>query len=347
MRVKFPEWHTRARDLRANGMPVIQIVRLLNDAGIDVSASRVSQVTSLGWEERAERDKVRLAARDKEVWAAKKEGRDPDPNVVKAAMKKYHEEKAKMHRSFEMVPATDPTDVYHRLRIRCGQEGCNHTLIFTRRGAINPVQASKWFVDKGWVVGNSDKNDRCPDHRSKKTATLPVDDGVRPIAKPVEQKIPYQLPSLTQQELAKIAEAGPTTLSKSVDLKVKSEPTRTDKRLIRLKLEEVYGDEDSGYREGWDDARVAADLNISKEWVAAVREEDFGSEHGNQLAILITDIDAKIADMQGSMTHIEGLVRHSDKLWEELDAKLDAYDIAKAELATMIMEFSKKKTEKL
>jgi nitrite reductase/ring-hydroxylating ferredoxin subunit len=67
-------------------------------------------------------------------------------------------------RGFEMVSASDPTDQFHRVRIRCSHKGCTATMIFSRRGVINPVHAAKWFRDKGWHVSGHKNADLCPEH---------------------------------------------------------------------------------------------------------------------------------------------------------------------------------------
>jgi hypothetical protein len=54
--------------------------------------------------------------------------------------------------------------------------------------------------------------------------------------------------------------------------------TRADDRIIMLKLEEVYIDENTGYRADWTDNKVSHDLSVPVEWVAQIRDRSFGPE---------------------------------------------------------------------
>ena len=62
------------------------------------------------------------------------------------------------------------------------------------------------------------------------------------------------------------------------EIKAEAPPamTRDDKRIINLKLHEVYINETIGYDADWTDHRVAESLGIPRAWVSQVREELFG-----------------------------------------------------------------------
>lgn len=53
-------------------------------------------------------------------------------------------------------------------------------------------------------------------------------------------------------------------------------PSRDEKRIIFLKIDENYLGESVGYASDWSDERIATDLNVPVAWVAAIREENFG-----------------------------------------------------------------------
>lgn len=54
------------------------------------------------------------------------------------------------------------------------------------------------------------------------------------------------------------------------------EMTRDDRRLIFVRLNEVYESETTGYSAGFTDKRVADELNVPQAWVVTVRDENFG-----------------------------------------------------------------------
>jgi len=62
------------------------------------------------------------------------------------------------------------------------------------------------------------------------------------------------------------------------------EMSRSDRRIIFSKLEEVWKDEEHGYQGAWTDQAVARDLgsHIPAAWVATVREENFGPVRSNE-----------------------------------------------------------------
>jgi hypothetical protein len=51
---------------------------------------------------------------------------------------------------------------------------------------------------------------------------------------------------------------------------------KADRRIVFNKLEDVYADD--GYKDEWTDAKVAAELGCPIEWVAKIRDENFGPE---------------------------------------------------------------------
>jgi len=81
---------------------------------------------------------------------------------------------------------------------------------------------------------------------------------------------------------------------------IRAEPppelSRADRRVIFLKLEEVYTDEQTGYQKGWDDAAVARDLNVERAWVAMVREENFGPEKSEDFTRILDEGKALVTE---------------------------------------------------
>lgn len=100
--------------------------------------------------------------------------------------------------------------------------------------------------------------------------------------------------------------------------------TREDRRIIFEKLNEVYGDEKSGYLEDWTDKAVANHLGVPFAWVATIRDENFGPVGSNSKidetvakAIKLIEeskgIAAKllsgVADLEGKLVDIQKRVR--------------------------------------
>jgi chromosome segregation ATPase len=94
---------------------------------------------------------------------------------------------------------------------------------------------------------------------------------------------------------------------------------RTDRRLVFSRLNELYVDEKTGYSADWTDAKVAQDLGVPVDWIAEVREADFGPE-------LNASIRAKsFTDLQKLGESIERHILLIDKKIEQmqsLDAKI-------------------------
>lgn len=79
--------------------------------------------------------------------------------------------------------------------------------------------------------------------------------------------------------------------------------TREDRRIIFVKLEEVYVDEATGYTKGWNDTAVAADLNCPRAWVEVIRDENFGPQKADQSAEVI-ELRQRIADFEHEQTQL-------------------------------------------
>jgi hypothetical protein len=84
--------------------------------------------------------------------------------------------------------------------------------------------------------------------------------------------------------------------------------TREDRRIIFAKLEDVYDCEATGYEDGWSDGRVARYLHVPRDWVARIREENFGSFADNpELRGVINEareIFSQIREKQGEVQRV-------------------------------------------
>ena len=336
MKITMPSWHEDARRMRDQGMRLAQIVKLLEEAGIKVSESRVSQVTSPNWQNYMDRDRARFMASRKELSAARKEGRLPDLKSVMQKADQQLKEQQVSDRGFEIVTSPDPTDVNHRVRITCSQKGCKNSMIFSRRGTINPVHAAKWFRDKGWFVAGHPRSDLCEEHYKGITQSEE-----QPVVEPVTEQVNDR------------ADGGANIVTENIIVSepvAPKEPSRMDKRIIHTKLEEVYVDEFIGYRTEWNDDKVASNLGVPKEWVVMVRDDSFGPEvtQGKIMEGLIQlggYIEEHVATIRTKVDALNEWVEKYDTLSEELNKRLDEYDRHRASLDVSLQEFNSKMKE--
>lgn len=96
--------------------------------------------------------------------------------------------------------------------------------------------------------------------------------------------------------------------------------TREDRRLIFVRLNEVYESEATGYAKGFSDKAVAAELAMPMAWVATVRDENFGPHRENEEIRAIADAVAKLRDDQ---QHLAGALAAVQKQHDLLSGKLD------------------------
>lgn len=113
---------------------------------------------------------------------------------------------------------------------------------------LPPDVISKKFGAKGWMVGPNSNSDLCPQHANRRKSAAMETVAAMPAKKAEEPR----------------------------------EMTREHRRIILVKLEEVYIDEKSGYDSGWSDNRVAIDLGIPRAWVTKLRDENFGPSGINE-----------------------------------------------------------------
>lgn len=229
-----------ALDLRISGVSVNEIA-----ARFKVTGSRISQMTASPW---------------REYLASKTSTPAPTPPV---------KEKTIMgDRIFKHDKAFDSNTkgFVYGVSIRCAS--CGKTERLTGHSShSNHSHIAQLFRNKGWAVGGSEKADKCPSC----LAALG-----RPVQKPEEKpkgafgEILSAAISAKPQAVVAAPPAPQPLTHQAVAM------SKADKRIIFAKLNDVYADEKTGYRPGWDDASVAKDLGVDLEWVKQVRDADFG-----------------------------------------------------------------------
>jgi hypothetical protein len=127
---------------------------------------------------------------------------------------------------------------------------------------------------------------------------------------------------------------------KPVTLKVVStaprQPTVDDRRLIRMRVEEVYDTGTGIYSGEFSDAKVADELNVPVAWVSAIREL-YGDDRCEARPLSRDDIAKAYADLKAESAKVEKLERDlraalgdidgiKQRLAPQLDRIVKAYD---------------------
>lgn len=193
------------------------------------------------------------------------------------------------------------------LRIWCSECGAREVAKIPNGLAYTCPQAmaDKLFRNRGWVLGRRRKQDICPDcarrDREERNArraaanakTDPTIADIWPTTPPtnvIELK-----PVITEDTQPMPTPAKTPTPALTVVVEPR-EMSRTDKRIIFSKLEQVYGDEHTGYSNGWSDQKVASDLGVAVDWVRTLRDENFGPEGHSPEAKVVFEETRKLLD---------------------------------------------------
>lgn len=188
---------------------------------------------------------------------------------------------ARMHREFDPTQVTIDNKLKRGFKIECGR--CHLVLKeavnAAAHGALDSAEtvwARRKFEKNGWYVADQrERDDRCP-ACFKLDADERLDRMKHIIPSPPVQLRPSgaSLASIGQAVATSKSATPPVMLAPpAVDIPVMQ---RDDRRVIFVKLNEVYEGEEVGYGPGWTDARVAKDLGIPRKWVETIREENFG-----------------------------------------------------------------------
>lgn len=203
----------------------------------------------------------------------------------------------------------DNVRVPFALRIWCSECGTSevsklpHGLAYTCQQAM----ADKLFRNRGWILGRKRKQDICPacarrdrEERNNRRAAMnaKTDPTIADIwpTRPTTNVIELKPVAIEDTPLMPTPAKTPAALTIVVEPR---EMSRADKRIIFNKLEEVYGDEHTGYSSGWSDQKVASDLGVAVDWVRTLRDENFGPEgHSPEAKAVFEETRKLLADMR-------------------------------------------------
>lgn len=96
-------------------------------------------------------------------------------------------------------------------------------------------------------------------------------------------------------------------------------PSRDEKRIIFLKIDEVYVGEMVGYSGDWSDEKIAEDLKVPLAWVAAIREENFGPNISEALTKAEADVSAFMAEVAVVKEAMAILDQRAEQLIKKLE----------------------------
>lgn len=173
----------------------------------------------------------------------------------------------------------------------CGQQG---EILDKTPDGLAPALIERRFNNKGWEVGKNEKHDFCPacveqqrtERRQRRNRNaVNVLESVKNVIPLTPRETPPQ--PQERQDVQATAES-PRDMSK------------IERRAIHAKLDEVYKDEETGYRDSWSDAAVARDLKVPVAWVVDERERAFGPVKDNpEIRDMLTRVmDATTATRQ-------------------------------------------------
>jgi transposase len=366
MKITLPSWAEEAEKLRADGLSGPAIAKKLgvSDAYVYTTLNILSGAgtTRVKWAQ----DAVRMAGEgrtNKEI--AKVVGvsanRVRDVLAQHQASIQYRKNKeakaateiSMSDRKFEETHQTDNGLTRNGVLIRCGVDGCHKVERFIRsHGVVNPVQAANFFRAKGWMIGGGPRADRCPDHAynrkpdpAKKEDMSPFHPGNNTHHVGRENKeahgIVNQAPAETVtaiQDKNEVAHDNAVAALVEEHEEAKKEMSKADRRIIFNKIEDVYGDETIGYKGDWSDEKVAEDLGVPAEWVAALRDENFGPARNQTLALKETrEAGEKIMEAIEAMKVLQGDMQ---KASDTFDEKFAAYEKNYAAMQELVKGFT-------
>lgn len=187
---------------------------------------------------------------------------------------------------------------------------------FNFQGSVSTEHLPKEFARKGWLVGKNERMDMCPTCISKLRGPKPKQEEFPVFTTP----LPITLPTVAPVASIPVA-VTPVVKSLPPVADAERPMDRTDRRLVFARLNELYVDETTGYSDDWTDAKVAADMGVPIDWIAEVRDSDFGPE-------INADIKSKkIDDVIKLGQAIDRHILLADKKIEQmqsLDAKITA-----------------------
>jgi hypothetical protein len=234
-------------------------------------------------------------------------------------------------RSFQRTSVTVDHRAVPAYAITCNSCGKQDKLISSKpSGALPAIMVAKKFIERGWIAGARVRDDRCPACQAidkapkKKIETAQVIEMAQP-----QKDLPKEITILAEAPVVPAKRADPPPVME-----------KEDRRIIFAEIDTNYIDEQKGYAEGWNDARVAKGLNVPLAWVRELRDANFGPEIGTSVLDDVKKIDEVIERGKKFVARLDVLVElidakraAIDKVYDEI--KKDSGD-AKAAIADLV-----------
>ena len=213
-------------------------------------------------------------------------------------------------RSFQRTSVTVDHRAVPAYAITCNGCGKQDKLITSKpSGSLPAIMVAKKFIERGWIAGARVRDDRCPACQAidkapkKKIETAQVIEMAQP-----QKDLPKEITILAEAPVVPAKRADPPPVME-----------KEDRRIIFAEIDTNYIDEQKGYAEGWNDARVAKGLNVPLAWVRELRDANFGPEVGTSVLDNVKKIDEAIERGRNFIVRL-------DQLLELVEAKREAVD---------------------
>lgn len=323
---------------------------------------------------------------------------DPPSKVMLSKKEKYERAKAyearygQAHqgaevaklREFKPVSKMHEGKVLKGARIECSKCDASQEY-FNYQGTVSEEHLPKEFARRGWLVGKNDRTDQCPSCLAKlrgpkivkpepKKEPVPMLSAApkAEVTKPVlnissppkvpseirmDQPTPIVQPQMpVEQALPKLKNDAAEEAKKFLAGTHLRPMDKADRRIVFAKLNEVYGDD--MYLEDWIDQKVAEDLGVPVEWVAEVREGDFGpnlnaalkvqaaqnkmkglTELGEKVERQITLVDKKLEALQSLDVKVAAMFNGIAEQVERFDELVKSLEIEDKHIKTLLANF--------
>lgn len=335
--ITYPAWHDRARTLREQGVTNAELAE-----NFGLSPSTMAGITSPMWKQYLVHSRNR---NDRRKGAVLKIA-DLDISGYEFVSIEKDKDMAENLRKFEDVYKFVDGKRLNGLRIRCSR--CQAKMDYYKEGGTaTPRNAEKHFTNNGWTVGDHPRKDLCYTHANERKD--------KPVVKlPDAVQTPAPIMSSDDASVTATKMAAAVNEGEKIKLTLVKPPERemdkADKRLIYLKLNEVYVDEKTGYSDNWDDEKVAADLGVPVGWVASVRDADFGPMLNKNVLVGKFDDLIKLAqNLERTIVLIDKKIEQSVELDKKLTAQLAEMNAAVERSEQLVKELERQdeKTEEV
>lgn len=287
-------------------------------------------------------------------------------------------------REFKPVSKMHEGKVLKGARIECSKCDASQEY-FNYQGTVSEEHLPKEFARRGWLVGKNDRTDQCPSCLAKlrgpkivkpepKKEPVPMLSAApkAEVTKPVlnissppkvpseirmDQPTPIVQPQMpVEQALPKLKNDAAEEAKKFLAGTHLRPMDKADRRIVFAKLNEVYGDD--MYLEDWIDQKVAEDLGVPVEWVAEVREGDFGpnlnaalkvqaaqnkmkglTELGEKVERQITLVDKKLEALQSLDVKVAAMFNGIAEQVERFDELVKSLEIEDKHIKTLLANF--------